>query len=119
MTSKALKEFKDQFKRAGQVQKLWSVHTPGSTIFPRGGKVAQNVQMRFDAKEVTNGKKRIALQVNANAKTPSLVNFIRGNSTHADLAVIDINMNEPKENREKAFDDAFDLAFEQAKAKLG
>ncbi|KAB8218346.1 hypothetical protein BDV33DRAFT_205549 [Aspergillus novoparasiticus] len=99
--SRPLKEFKNLTVREGQASKLWKTHTPGTRIAPpQSGNKDKNWQLCLDAGEVKEGKKR-------------------KNSSHANLAVGDINVDESEDNYPDAFDNLWDDIEKQAKDKLG
>lgn len=118
--SKALKEFKNMMVREGQVSKLWKTHSPGARIAPpKSGNKDKKWQLRLDAGEVKDGKKRVYVQVKSEATNESLQKWRKKNSSHGNLAFVDINVNEPKERMSTAFDEIWEDVEKQAKDNLG
>ncbi|KAL2871007.1 uncharacterized protein BJX67DRAFT_377619 [Aspergillus lucknowensis] len=71
--SRALKDFKNLMVREGQISKLWKTHSAGTRIAPpKSGEKDKKWQLRLDAGEVKDGKKRVYLQVNSQASNESL-----------------------------------------------
>lgn len=88
-----------------QVNKLWQDHTPGNRIAPpRAGQNDKDWQLRLDAGEVKNGKKRVYLQVNSQATNQKLKDWKKKNGTDANLAYADLDMNVPDDQQQDAFD---------------
>ncbi|KAK2734458.1 hypothetical protein FQN57_001693 [Myotisia sp. PD_48] len=94
-------------------------HTPGSRIAPpRTAQKDEKFQLRLDAGEVKDGKKRIYLQVNSQATNEALKKWVNKNGTHANLAFADIDMNVPVDEQLDAFEDFWKCVHEQATENL-
>ncbi|PGH19279.1 hypothetical protein AJ80_04032 [Polytolypa hystricis UAMH7299] len=118
--SRALKDFKNLMVREGQISKLWKTHSPGTRIAPtKSGNKDNKWQLRLDAGEVKGGKKRIYLQVNSQASNQSLQKWLKKNTSHANLAFGDIDINEPDDKISGAFDNFWQCVEKQAKDNLG
>ena len=93
--------------------------TPGSRILPVDKRDDARAELRIDAGEKIGDKKNLVLQVNSQAQSPALKEFVakNGRGTHAKLAVASDDT--------KAADQTAELERvvadmnEQAKAKLG
>lgn len=106
--------------REGQISKLWKTHSAGTRIAPpKSGEKDKKWQLRLDAGEVKDGKKRIYLQVNSQASNETLQKWVKKNTSHANLASGDININEPEEKFSDAFDEFWQGIEKQAKDNLG
>jgi len=76
-------------------KKFRSGLTPGQRIVPtRTTRNDASYQLRIDAGETTNNILRIVLQVNRQARSQVLKNWLAKNSSHAKLATADINLND-------------------------
>ena len=117
--SKALKDFKKLMLSEGQVTKLWQNHIPGSRITPtKSGDNDKTWQLRLDAGEVKDSKKRIYLQINSKATNQKLKAWAKKNSTHENLAYADNDVNEPAEKQDDAFEAFCEGIERQAKDNL-
>ncbi|KAF2125863.1 hypothetical protein P153DRAFT_389314 [Dothidotthia symphoricarpi CBS 119687] len=119
--SKYLKEFHDNIIKTQSYKKFFNQQTPGGRIFP--SKTARNdaaSQLRYDAGEVVNGKKKINLQVNSQAKGAALKEFI-GNKkgTHGTIASGEIDVNTPEHKQEETIRNLFKTVATQYKSKVG
>ena len=71
--SKPLKAFREAMLKDNLFRKVFSKHTPGKRIAPpQSGNNDTRLQLRLDAGEVIDGKKKIYLQVNSQAKSEVL-----------------------------------------------
>ncbi|KAE8348918.1 hypothetical protein BDV28DRAFT_152365 [Aspergillus coremiiformis] len=100
--SRALKDFKILLVREGQ-----------------SGDKDKKWQLRLDAGEVKDGKKRIYLQVNSQASNESLQKWVKKNTSHANLAFGDINVDESEDKIPDAFDEFWQGIEKQVKGNLG
>ncbi|KAE8137322.1 hypothetical protein BDV38DRAFT_283161 [Aspergillus pseudotamarii] len=75
-------------------------------------------QLRLDAGEVKDGKKRVYLQVSSQATNESLQKWRNKNSSHANLAAEDINVDDTKDHYPDVFDNLWEDFEKQAKDKL-
>ncbi|KKY21676.1 hypothetical protein UCRPC4_g03442 [Phaeomoniella chlamydospora] len=116
--SKTIKNFGRTLFDKGYYKKLFSKQTPGNRIAPPRTEDAR-LELRIDAGEVINGKKRVYLQVNSQAKTKALKEFIKKYGTHANLAVGEIDEDTPEAERGDEFQRLFSSLHEQACSKLG
>jgi hypothetical protein len=117
--SRAVKDFKKFFAAQNQIKKLWKTHTPGSRIAPsKNQKNDETWQLRLDAGEVKNGKKRVYLQVNSQATNDGLKNWRKKHTSHGNLASGEINVDESEKSMEHAFDDFWDDIEKEARNNL-
>lgn len=99
---------------------MWKAHTPGARIAPsKSGDKDKKWQLRFDAGEVKDGKKRIYLQVNSQASNDALQKWLKKNTSHGNLAFGDINVDKPEDKIPEAFDEFRQGIEKQAKDDLG
>jgi hypothetical protein len=106
--------------RENQVSKLWKTHNPGDRIAPpKSGKKDKQWQLRLDAGEVKNGKKRVYLQVNSQAFNEQLKKWVKKHSTDGNLAFGDIDVNEKEESIPQAFEEFWTGVAKEAKENLG
>lgn len=118
--SKALKDFKKLMVDQNQVKKLWQNQTPGNRIAPpKAGQNDQTWQLRLDAGEVKNGKKRVYLQVNSQATNQKLKDWKKKNGTDANLAYADLDVDVPDSEKQEAFDEFWSKVENKAKDNLG
>ena len=116
--SKTVRNFGRALFDKGYYKKLFSKQTPGNRVAPPRTEDAR-LELRIDAGEVINGKKKVYLQVNSQAKSKALKDFIKKNGTHANLAVGEIDEDTPENERGDAFNTLFSSLEEQAREKLG
>lgn len=115
-----LKILKNLLIRDGQRAKLWKAHTPGTRIGPpKSGDKDKKWQLRFDAEEVKDGKKRIYLQVNSQASNDAFQKWKKKNTSHGNLVFGDINPDGLEDNIPEAFDEFWQGIEKQAKDSPG
>ena len=118
--SRPLKAFREAMLKENLFRKVFSKHTPGKRIAPpQSGDNDARLQLRLDAGEVIDGKKKIYLQVNSQAKSEVLKKFKKKHGTHANLATATIDENTPKKDQEKVFNEFWEDMSDQATSKLG
>jgi hypothetical protein len=86
--SKAMEIFKTKIRAVAKAPgKFTASALEGSRILPSRNKDAE-FQLRIDAGhyDAATKKLNVVLQVNSQAKSPALVNFIKRNTTHGKLA---------------------------------
>ncbi|KAI4192280.1 MAG: hypothetical protein LQ346_004381 [Caloplaca aetnensis] len=113
--SKTLEAFRQQMVDSGWWKKLFKVQTPGARIGPAKNRQSE---YRLDAGEVHDGKKKVNLQVNSEAKSDPAVSYRKKNGTHANLASGIIDVNTPEDKQMEAFDVFWGDVAEQAKDGL-
>ena len=119
--SKVPKEFHDNIIKTKSWKKLLQLQNPGGRIFPsKTGKNDAALQLRSDAGEVVNGKKKVNLQVISQAKSTALKEYI-GNKkgTHASVPSVEIDVNTPEDGQEEAVQNMFKSVTTQYKSKIG
>ncbi|KAK5093857.1 hypothetical protein PMZ80_003075 [Knufia obscura] len=113
--SKALRNFKKLVDSENQAAKIWQQHSAGSRVLPAKNTTNDaKYQLRLDAGETKNGKKRIYLQVNSKATNEKLKKFVKKNTSHAVLASIDVDASEPVNKQKAAFEAAWEALEGQA-----
>jgi len=119
--SKVLKELHDNIIKTKSWKKFFQLQNPGGRIFPsRTGKNDTALQLRYDAGEVVDGKKKVNLQVNSQAKSAALKEYISNKKgTHANVASAEIDINTPEDKQEEAVQDMFKTVTAQYKSKIG
>lgn len=120
--SKAVSEFFGKVKRNFNVaRKFKAVFTPGSRILPsKTAKNDEDYQLRLDAGELIDNRWRnIILQVNTQARTPGLRDWLKRNSrgTHGKLAVsrFDTQAEDPDAETSRVLEDLHHQAKENMK----
>ncbi|KAK2797207.1 hypothetical protein FQN51_008730 [Onygenales sp. PD_10] len=110
--------FKNARKEFDLVKKFRSIFTAGSRILPsRTTKNDAKFQLRIDAGELINNRyRKLILQVNTQATTPGLKDWIRKNGTHAKLA--EEQFDTLAGDQEAEVDRVVENLEEQAKKKL-
>ncbi len=113
--SKVLQEFAKKMKASGGIKKFFQRQTPGNRIWP-----AKNTEseLRLDAGETKDNKKRVYVQVNSEAKNEALKKWRKKHTTHGNLAVFDVDLTEPAETQEATFDEIWEDVSEEAKNNL-
>ncbi|KAI9842360.1 MAG: hypothetical protein M1837_007280 [Sclerophora amabilis] len=86
--SKPVSEFFTRIcQNFNMTKKLKKDLTPGSRIVPaRTAKNDANYQLRLDAGELIDGKRNVVLQVNTQARSTALKDWLKKNGSHAKLA---------------------------------
>lgn len=86
--SKALQEFFSKVKNNFDVAtKLKASHTSGGRILPsRTQKNDADYELRIDAGDLVKTKRNVVLQVNTQAKSTALKDWLKKQGTHAKLA---------------------------------
>ena len=106
--SKALQEFFSKVKNNFDVAtKFKASHTSGSRILPsRTQKNDADYELRIDA-ELTVNKRNIVLQVNTQAKSTALKDWLKKRGTHAKLATVsfDTAAADPEAEAQRALDE--------------
>lgn len=75
-------------------------------------------QLRLDAGEVKNGKKRVCLQVSSQATNDGPKNWRKKHTSHGNLASGETNVDEAEKSMEHAFDDFWDDIEKEARNSL-
>ena len=118
--SKPLKAFREALFKEGFYKKIFTTQNPGKRIAPpKSGDNDAKYQLRIDAGEVVDGKKKIYLQVNSQAKNDVLKSFRKKNGTHANLATSTVDMNTPEKDRKRVGEEVWDDLADQAESVLG
>ncbi|KAL8901342.1 MAG: hypothetical protein Q9207_005256 [Kuettlingeria erythrocarpa] len=97
--SRPIEAFGKQMFELGWWKKLFKVQTPGGRIGPAKNHPSE---FRLDAGEVHDGKKKVNLQVNGEAKSDPAVAFRQKYGTHAEIASGYLDMDTPEEKQEEA-----------------
>ncbi|KAK2758771.1 hypothetical protein FQN54_003463 [Arachnomyces sp. PD_36] len=110
--SGALKDFFPKVKKNFNLgKKFKSMFAAGSRILPsRTSKNDTEYQLRLDAGElIGNRYRQIILQINTQAKTPGLRDYMRKHGTHAKLAVAQFDTQAEDEDAEvdRVLDDLY------------
>lgn len=113
--SKTLETFRKQMVDSGWWKKLFKSQTPGARIGPAKNRPSE---YRLDSGEVHDGKKKVNLQVNSEAKSDAAVNYRKKNGTHANLATGFIDINTPEDKQKEVFEAFWGDVAEQAKDRL-
>ena len=117
--SKTLKAFGEALLKEKMFKKVFAKQTPGKRIAPpQAGDNDSKHQLRLDAGELVNGKKKVYLQVNSQAKNDALKNYRGKHGSHAKLATATVDPNTPEKDQEKVFTDMWKDMESQAKTNL-
>ncbi len=117
--SKEIKKFFAVFRGGKDVmKKLLGEHALGARIFPsRNSKNDTKYQLRLDAGPLVDGRYRqLNLQVNSQATSGSLKDWLKKYGSHANLATGELDTT--AENLEEEIDRAFEDMMEQAKKNI-
>lgn len=118
--SKALKAFRDALLKENMFKKIFAKQTPGNRIAPpQAGDNDAKYQLRLDAGEEIDGKKKVYLQINSQAKNEALKKYRGKHGTHANLATATIDTKTPEKEQKGAFLDFWNDVEGQAKENLG
>ena len=107
--SKAITNFFTKTKQNFDMAKKFGANmTAGSRIVP--SQTAQKdaeYQLRIDAGEIVDGKRNVYLQVNSQAKSPGLKDWVRQNGTHTNLAsaTFDTTVADPEAESNRVLDE--------------
>lgn len=107
--SKVVQEFFSKVKNNFDVAtKFKASHTSGGRILPsRTQKNDANYELRIDAGELIANKRNIVLQVNTQAKSTALKDWLKKQGTHAKLATVsfDTTAADPEAEAQRALDE--------------
>lgn len=117
--SKTPKAFGEALLTENMFKKLFAKQTPGKRIAPpQAGDNNSKLQLRLDAGELVDGKKKVYLHVNSQAKNDALKKYRGKHGSHAKLATATVDPNTPEKDKKKVFTDMWKDMESQAKAKL-
>ena len=101
--SKALKAFGEALLKEDMFKKLFAKQTPGKRIAPpEAGDNDFNHQLRLDAGELVDGKKKVHLQVNSQAKNDASKKYRGKHGSHAKLATATVDPKHTRKGPEKS-----------------
>lgn len=114
-----LNAFGEALLKGNMFKKVFANQTPGNRIAPpQAGDNDAKYQLRLDAGEVVDGKKKIYLQINSEAKNNALTKYRAKHGSHANLATATIDPNTPEEEQKGVFTDIWKDMAGKAKANL-
>jgi len=117
--SKPFKAFREFITESNQYKKLFKLHNPGQRVVPsKSWKNDEEHQYRVDAGETIDGRKNLYLQINSQATSPVLKEYVRKNGTHAKVATVPIEVNTPVEKQKEAADKVMDMMAKELRSKL-
>lgn len=117
--SKTLKAFYEALLEGDMFRKIFAKQIPGKRIAPsQSGDNDSKYQLRLDAGEVVDGKKRVYLQVNSQAKNDALKRYRGKHGSHANLATATVDPDTPEKDQKRVFTDIWKDIEGEAKANL-
>ena len=117
--SRPLKAFGKALLKKKMFKKVFAYQTPGNRIAPpQAGDNDAKHQLRLDAGEVVDGKKKVYLQINAEAKNDVLKKYRSKHGSHANLATATVDPNTPEKDQKKVITDVWKDLESEAKTNL-